>query len=278
VLRDAWGPSFVAALGPERGYTGEMHFSINQPLFFFLLVFVILLIAGWIGSWLRSRYTETLDPSSSSFKTLESSVLGLLALLLGFSFAMAVSRYDARKDLEVGEANAIGTTWLRAATLDEPARSTEQALLKEYVAVRLQFVSAGTDPAAIADCLAKTGAVQDKLWSVAATDASAHRDAITGLFVATLNDTIDFSEKRTAAWENRIPGAAWLLLVFMSAVASALVGIGTTARSRALLLVLPVVVGAVLMLIADLDSSRGGFVQVQQKSMERVAAQVNSAK
>jgi hypothetical protein len=142
--------------------------------------------------------------------------------------------------------------------------------------VRLEFVSGGTNRAAIADCLARTGAIQDKLWSVAATDAGAHRDAITGLFVATLNDTIDFSEKRTAAWENRIPAAAWVLLVFMSAAASALVGIGTTARSRALLLVLPVVAGAVLMLIADLDSSRGGFVRVQQKSMERVAAQVNA--
>jgi hypothetical protein len=250
---------------------------LDHPLLFFPLVLVLLFVAGWVGTWLKVRYAETVDAGSSSFKTLESAVLGLLALLLGFSFSMAVSRYDLRRDLEIGEANAIGTTWLRTSSLNEPARTAARSLLKEYVPVRIAFFAAGTDREAIAASLSRAGAIQNELWRVAADDANGHRDPVTALFLATLNDTIDFSEKRTAALENRIPGAAWVLLIFMSSAASCLVGIGATVRSRALLLVLPLIVGAALVLILDLDSPRAGFVRVQQNSMERVAQQMNVA-
>jgi hypothetical protein len=262
-------PSLVMAL-----YTFAMSAVLDHPLVFFPLVLVLLFAAGWLGMWLKARYSDTVDAGSSSFKTLESAVLGLLALLLGFSFSMAVSRYDLRKDLEVGEANAIGTTWLRTSALGEPARTAARSLLKEYVPVRIAFFEAGTDQRAIADSLSRAGVLQSELWRVAADDANGHRDPVTALFLATLNDTIDFSEKRTAALENRIPGAAWALLIFMSCAASLLVGIGATARSRVLLLVLPLVVGSALTLILDLDSPRAGFVRIHQHSMVRVAEQM----
>ncbi len=248
----------------------------DHPLLFFPLVALLLLLTGSIGAWLKSTRTDAVSEASDTLKTLEGAVLGLLGLLLGFSFAMGVGRYDARKQLEIDEANAIGTTWLRTDTLPEPIRSTEKQLLREYVPARMAFLSAGTDTAGIQASIAKTADLQSRMWAAAAADASMHRDPISGLFLSTLNDAIDLSEKRLAAFENRIPIAAWVLLLMMSAAASALVGIGMTHRSRLLLFVLPLVVAGAMTLILDLDSPRAGFVIIHQKSMERVAAQVSA--
>lgn len=260
-------------------YTFAMTFVFDHPvLVFFPIIGLALYAAGWFGVWLHERYSETVNPSLSSFKTVETSVLGLLALLLGFSFAMAVNRYDLRQNLEVNEANAIGTTWLRTATMDDATRDATRKLLKQYGAVRLEFFGAGTDYAAIDASMAQAGAIQDQLWSLAVENAKAHRDPIDALFLATLNDTIDLSEKRTAALENRIPIAAWVLLLFIAATSSALVGIGTATKSRGLLWLLPLIVGSTMMLILDLDNARTGLVRVPQHSMDRVVAQMNASK
>ncbi len=245
---------------------------MDYPLLFFPLALVMLAVAGFAGSLLRARYAEAVR--LPSFNTVESSVLGLMALLLGFSFAMAVSRYDLRKSLEVEEANAIGTTWLRTAALDESPRTEARTLLKNYAPERIAYFDAGTDDRAMADHLSRSNRIQSELWRIVTGYASGHRDTFTTQLVVSLNDMIDLSEKRTAANENRIPGAAWAMLLLIAAAANALVGIGSTVRSRALLWVMPVVVGASLALILDLDSSRAGFVLVHQNSMVRVAEQM----
>ena len=116
--------------------------ALDHPLIFGPLAFLLLLAAGTIGAWIRSTRQTTVTEASDSFKTLEGAVLGLLSLLLGFSFAMAVSRYDARKQLELDEANAIGTTWLRTSALEEPIRTQSRGVLRQYVPIRLQFFTA----------------------------------------------------------------------------------------------------------------------------------------
>jgi len=98
------------------------------------------------------------------------------------------------------------------------------------------------------------------------------------LYLASLNDTIDLSEKRTAtSFEDRIPSAAWALLLFMAVTGSLLVGIGLSVPSRKLLIVVPLVMAATLTLILDIDSPRSGFVTVYQSSMTRVADQIAKA-
>jgi hypothetical protein len=247
---------------------------LDHPLLFFPLVAALLFSAGVVGVWLKSTRADVLEEASDSLKTLESAVLGLLGLLLGFSFAMGVSRYDLRKQLEVDEANAIGTTWLRTDGLAEPARSTERQLLREYVPVRMSFLSAGTDLAAIEQSRVRSGELQNRMWQIGVAEGTVHRDAVSALFLSSLNDTIDITEKRTAAFENRIPIAAWALLLLISCSASGLVGISISKRSRPLILVLPLVIGAAMSLILDLDSPRAGFVLVHQNSMQRVAEQI----
>ena len=239
---------------------------------------MLLWLGTRLGSWLRTRRETTFADETATFKTLEGAVLALLGLLLGFTFAMGVSRCDKRKALELVEANAIGTTWLRTSLLQEPARSAEQALLRAYVPVRILFLKVGTSRPLIERSLGQTGALQTQMWHIAAVQGQTVRDPETALFLASLNEVIDATEKRTAAFENRIPLTAWLMLLFISFVASVLVGVGIKSRSRWLRLVLPIVVAAALSETLDLDSPRSGFIRIQQHSMERVAEQVGAGR
>jgi hypothetical protein len=251
---------------------------LDSPVLFGPLVILLLVAAGWAGGWLRSRQTLASAEAPTSFKTLEGAVLGLLSLLLGFSFAMAVGRYDHRKQLELDEANAIGTSWLRTSNLDEPERTRSREVLRDYVPVRLGFFAAGTHRQAVAASLDRTAALQNELWKLATDPSNGSPNVYKSLYVASLNDCFDLSEKRTAAaFEDRIPRAVWFLLLFISFTASVLVGVSLSMRSPALLLVVPLVMGATLTLILDMDSPRSGFVTVYQSSMQRVADQIAHA-
>ena len=249
---------------------------LNQPAVFLPTVLLLLLAASFGGLAIRRIDARLLGPDHrSDLNAIQASVLGLLGLLLGFSFSMAVSRYDTRKQLEIDEANAIGTTWLRTSTLDDPARSSARDLLRNYIHVRSTFVTDAA-PDAAADTAQRTAQLQSELWTVASGAANQHPDPIHALFLSTLNDTIDLSERRTAALENRIPGMAWIMLVFMASVASFLTGLSLTSRARLLLAILPIVVGAALTLILDLDTARSGFVTVEQQSILRLRQQIDA--
>ncbi len=248
---------------------------LDHPAAFLPVVVVILLLAGFAGLALR-LWVPRLASSDHrhDLAAIQASVLGLLGLLLGFSFSMAVNRYDLRRQLEIDEANAIGTTWLRTANLDQPARTEARRLLRAYVPLRAHLFPSASNPAELAQNARDTDAIQTQLWTIASDAANLHPDPVHALVLATLNDSIDLSEKRTAALENRIPGIAWIMLLFISATASLLTGLSLTSRSTLLLCILPVVVGAALTLILDLDTARSGFVQIQQQSMLRLEKQM----
>lgn len=243
---------------------------------FFLAVMILLWAGTLVGGALRRHRQHVLADEVSTFKTLESAVLALLGLLLGFTFSMAVSRYDQRKNLEIAEANDIRTLWFRTATLSQPLRAQEQALLRQYVPVRLDFLGAGTDQTRIEASLRRTLALQQQMWGAVSSLAVSQRDPLTAQFLASLADTTSITESRTAAFENRIPVTAWGMLLFIAFAGSVLVGVGIGSRSQALRLVLPIVVTAALSLTLDLDSPRSGLIRVHQYSLDRVAAEVLS--
>jgi len=247
-----------------------------HPGFFFALVFALLAVATFTGHRIRIRSQASVERESDSLKTLEGAILAMLGLLLGFTFSMALSRYDQRVQLEIAEANNLGTLWLRTSLLSEGARTAERALLRGYVPVRLKFLSAGTDAAQMDQTQRQTGNLQTQMWHVATAEANARRDPETALFVSALNDSIDATEKRTAALENRIPPTAWVLLLGLAAVASVVVGTGLRARSAWLRVLLPVVLSTALALVYDLDSPRSGLIRVQQQSMLRVQQQIQA--
>ncbi len=242
-----------------------------HPGMFFVLITLLLYVCSLTGSWLRERYAEHAERHSSTFKTLEGSVLALLALLLGFTFSMAIARFNERKQAEVAEANAITATWLRTATLPEPARSQEQQLLRLYMPVRLEFLASGTSTRRLTSSLEKAGDLQAQMWGVAAGVAATHPDPVLALYLTSLSEAVGAVEVRTAAYENRIPGTAWALLLFIAAISSTLVGVGISSRSRLLRSVLPLVVAAALAQTLDLDSPRSGFIRLRQHSMDRAA-------
>jgi len=208
--------------------------------------------------------------------SLQGSMLGLLALLLGFTFAMAVSRFDTRKALVLEEANAIGTTLLRASLLPEPAQQEVPLQLAAYVDARLAFYAAGVDPARLAAANASAARLERQLWSLGSAAAQADvRSVPVGLFIQSLNEVIDVREKCRVALDNHVPEAVIHLLLVSSCVALALVayGCGLSRRRRfvsnatfALLLAL------VLTTILDIDRPRRGLIQVSQDSLVRLKA------
>lgn len=253
--------------------SGSRWISIHPVMFFFGVI--LLLWAGTLlGGFLRKRRQKAFAEEGNTFKTLESAVLALLGLLLGFTFSMGVSRYDLRKNLEIAEANDVRNLWFRTETLPEPLRSTEQGLIRQYVPVRLNFLLDGTSLSRIEATLARTAALQKAMWRDAEPLAMTQRDPVTAQFLAALADSTGITESRTAAFENRIPITAWGMLLFIAFAASVLVGVGIGSRSQALRLILPVVVAAALSLTLDLDSPRSGLIHVHQHSLERVAAEI----
>jgi hypothetical protein len=248
-----------------------------RPVIFLLLSLVLLWLGMLLGTRIRERRNEVIEHESKIVAVLEGSLLTLFGLLIGFTFSMAVSRYDTRKTLVLTEANAIGTTWLRTALLAEPTRSEEQSLLRQYVLQRVRYLAVGQDKAGMEDSLKRGSDLQARMWATASNYAAEHKDVTTSLFLSTLNDTIDVSEERTAANENRIPTEAWWMLLFVGFAATLLVGLDVRPRSWVLQLTLPIVLSGALALTMDMDSPRYGLIRITQPSMERVTQQMMSS-
>ena len=255
---------------------------MNGELFYLTSMWVIypasiaVFIAATIGGFLLGRRARSRagDASLSEVTTIQAGIMGLLGLLLGFSFAMAVSRYDMRKQLVLDEANAIGTTYLRAQLLPGPYPSQVSDLLRRYVDVRLEFYQAGIDRRKLRDANAKTDQLQRRLWSRAvAASKMDPRSVSTGLFVQSLNNVIDIHSMRLMALENHVPGGVFLILYLAATVAMWLTGYAcglADFRGRFPILIAAILIASVTIVIVDLDRPRRGLITVSQQSMLRL--------
>src|SRR5271170_5954779 len=142
--------------------------AVNESLFYRInevvinwLFFALMLMATEVGFRLgRKLETRTPENVKSQISTVEAAILGILALLLGFTVSMAVFRFETRKQLVLEEADAIGTSSLRAQLLPAPAGPEIQSLLRQYVSVRVQYGTAGNDLARLEDLNSQTGRLQ----------------------------------------------------------------------------------------------------------------------
>lgn len=227
----------------------------------------------------RSRDHQDVD-GKTHVGALQAAALVLLALLLGFTFSMAVSRFDTRKELLLDEANAIGTTLLRARFLPEPQRHEVAALLKAYVSARIDLYDAGVDRARLAAAASAASRLEDQLWQLAVTSAEADASSVPiGLFVQALNELIDDNEKRRVALDNHVPEAVIFLLFFVSAVALGFVayGCGLTGRRRFMMnVIFALLIAMVITIILDIDRPRRGLVQIGQDSLVRLQDALDS--
>lgn len=212
---------------------------------------------------------------------IQGAVLGLLALLLGFTFSMAVARYENRRDLVLQEANSIGTTFLRASLLPDIRKIAVEEMLRRYVDVRLGFYNAGTDIKKIIEAENETAALQREMWAHAIAAAKEAPTPITATFIHTLNDTIDLDASSLAALRAKVPSAVWLLVLVVAGIGCCSCGYGAGAsgsRSSFSNAMLPLLIAVVITLIADLDRPRQGLVGISQQPLLDLKASLSDAK
>jgi hypothetical protein len=216
----------------------------------------------------------------ANIPTLEAATLGLLALMIGFTFAMALSRFDARRDAVLKEANAIGTTALRARLLPEPHRAETVKLLREYVQIRLDVISTGTSLVELANAVDRSNALQEKLWQQATAMAAKDKGLVpTGLFIQTLNEMIDNQEVRLTALRNRVPNIVPLVLYAIAAIAAGFAGYASALEARRTRLpayIMGLLIICVIYVILDLDRPSSGFITNNQQAMIDTAASIRS--
>jgi hypothetical protein len=238
---------------------------MNFPLIVFILSLVVLYLSARFGS-MRKRRHPLPEGERSDFDLILGATLTLLGLLIGFSFSMAVSRYDQRKNYEEAEANAIGTEYVRADLLPAADGARVRELLKSYTQQRVLFYTTRW-PWKVPKINTDTAELQNQLWSAVTTVAAAKPTPITALVISGMNDVLNSQGYTQAAWWNRIPVAAWILMATIAIGANMLIGYGTRWTDWRLLLILPLAVSLSFFLISDIDSPRGGAIRVSPRNL-----------
>jgi hypothetical protein len=236
-------------------------------LFLATIAVVLLAVEGGfrLGQYRQRRLEhETETPVGA----MVAAMLALLGFLLAFTFGLAASRYDAKRQVLLEEANAIGTTYLRAEMLPEPQRAESRKLLREYVEVRLQ----AAQPGQAEQALGRSEELHGLLWAQAVAVAEKDpKSIVIGLFIQALNEVIDLHSKHVmVALRSRIPVSIWGALYFVTILAMAGMGYhaGLTGKSRSLIsIALVLTFSGVIWLIADIDRPQEGLLQVSQQAM-----------
>jgi hypothetical protein len=242
---------------------------LRQPFFLLIVTFSALWAAAHIGLTFRKKHGVA-DEDTEDFTFIVGATLTLLGLIIGFTFSMAVSRYDQRMNFEEQEANAIGTEYLRADAYPPADAAKIRSLLKLYLDKRILYY-ASRDRDAMADINSATVQIQNQLWAAAIAPAKTQPSSVTALVVTGMNDVLNAQGSAQAAWWNRIPAAAWILLVTISVFCNLLIGYGVRLKSELLFLVLPIVLSVSLFLIADIDSPRRGVIHIRAQNLESLA-------
>ena len=246
----------------------ELIDSVPVPSLFATYGIAALIVseAGYrIGRWSQERTPAEREGPTN---VIVGSLLGLMGFLLAITMGMAADRFDTRRGLVLAEANSVGTTYLRAGYLPEPASSQIRDLIRQYVPLRI----ATDDLAEVRAKMARSVEIQTRLWSIAEELARAMPESdVVALFIDSLNETIDLHETRViAGLYARVPATILILLLLGSITTVGMVGYNTgLSRRRTPLttLVLIGVLGAVVTLVVDLDRPREGFLTVSQQPL-----------
>ena len=230
--------------------------------------FLVLVFSIWLGHWILNRYHPKDYETSVDLGIIQTATLTLLGLIIGFTFSMAIDRYDDRKVLEEAEANAIGTEYLRADLLPKSSAAKTKGLLEQYLEQRILFYSK-QEPEKAQEIRQKTNALQQALWNEVLPEARQQATPTISLVVSGMNDVINSQGYTQAAWWNRIPQPAWSLLMAIAICANLLVGYGARnfKKNIGLFLMFPFVISVSFFLIADIDSPLGGIIRIQPRNL-----------
>jgi hypothetical protein len=238
-----------------------------------LVLAVAVLGATALGVLLGRRVRHLSDSLKEPFGVLQAALLGVVGLILAFGLSLAVTRYENRRDAVVDEANTIGTTYLRAQTLPEPARTRSLSLLRSYTesAVNLtKYVPGSSQELAVAD---REEQLQRRLWALNGQALALEPvDSAPRLYEETLNEMIDAQATRVAGLANRVPNAVLFLEILGAALALGLLAAYLAIVGRGVLAVTlaAVLVTGLLFVICDLDRPTRGPIQVPDTALTNV--------
>ena len=249
----------------------------SLPIGGVFLAFAVIALVTY-EAWFRiGRWWQEVTPEEKEGPTnmLVGALLGLMAFLLAVTMGMAADRFGARRDLVLAEANSVGTTYLRAGYLPEPAATESRKLLSAYVPLRI----ATSDLANTRVKISRSVEIHTALWSIAEELARTTPESdVLALYIESLNETIDMHGTRVAAGlYARVPATILLLLFVGSALTLGMVGYSaglTRRRSPLTAVAMIAILGAVVTLVVDLDRPREGLLTVNQQPLLDLERQI----
>lgn len=247
--------------------------QLRSPFFVIAISFCLMWLSVRAGVLLRKRHRELDTEVCKDLELILASTLTLLGLIIGFSFSMAINRYDQRKDYEEAEANAIGTEYLRADLLPPADAAKVRPLLRDYLGQRILFYET-RDQQELQRVGERTAKLQAELWSSVRVPAAAQPNPVLALLVLSgMNDVLNSQGYTQAAWWNRTPIGAWGLMAAVAICSCVLFGyiVHRAAEGYIRLLILPVVLSIAFFLIADIDSPRSGAIRILPQNLISLA-------
>lgn len=251
-----------------------MFFRVSEAQLLLIIFGIIggMIVVGIVTGRFLRKHRETLR---EPFGVLQAAVLGLVGLILAFGLTLAVGRYEQRRGAVVDEANAIGTAYLRAQTLPAPARGRTLALMVPYTDTSILLSREIPGTLAARRTIARSGALQRRLWHLAGTALTAAPVASAPrLYVDSLNTMFDTQGVRIAALNNRVPGPVLALEVVSAAASLALLALYLAILGRGVVTVLlaGVLVSLLLLVTFDLDRPTRGMIRVPSAPLVAVRA------
>jgi hypothetical protein len=241
--------------------------------FLVVLVFAMLIGATVIGLLIGRSIRSRSDEPQDSFGVMQGALLGFMALVLAFGLSLAIGRYENRRVAITAEATALGTTYLRAQTLAEPARTQSLALLRDYndLGIRISKTVPGSGRQRAA--IAASDEVEQQLWQLAGQALDrAPVDSAPRLYVESLNESFDARVVRIAGLANRVPPTVLFVELAGASLALALLGVhlGVLGRGALTSLLAAVFVGLLLLVTFDLDRPTRGLTTVPATTLENL--------
>jgi hypothetical protein len=247
-----------------------MFFLINYPIVFFVVSLAILRLSSQFGAFIRQRWHPGPLDDEDDYSLVLGATLTLLGLLIGFTFSMAAGRYDQRKNYEEEEANAIGTEYVRADLLPPADAENVRTLLREYLDVRIVYYLRMTDEQKRQNNDA-TAKLQAQLWNAITPAVNAEPTPPRALVASGMNDVLNRQGYTQAAFLNRVPLAAWLLMIVIAIFSNILLGYRAKGKAWITFLILPIALATSFFLVADIDAPRNGVIMVRPQNLETLA-------
>ena len=247
---------------------------MDYPLLVLVSSFILLALTIRVGDAIRKKSPPRADESRADASLLLSSTLMLLYFIIGFTFSMAINRYDLRKSSEQAEALAIGTEYSRADLLALSDQEKVKALLRQYLDQRVSYYTTRSHSRA-SEIQAETARLQSELWSTIRLGVAAVPAPLMGLLIGGMNDVINAQRSSLAASFNRIPLTAWVLMVSIAVGCCCLIGSRAKKTDWLAFMIVPLSASVSFFLIADLDSPRGGSILVAPVNLSSLSQTIS---